>query len=297
MHCVTGSLRYFLAVFGSIILYGVAVFFLQSIPRSNVDIEMQVALPRFVQVVMAAGDRYLAANMAGFRVLVAVDEKMREENYEIQGKLQSDVAWLNPAHEDNYYIAAAILPWNGQLDAAQYVLSRAIDARPRDWAPIFYFAFDMYHFQHEPLGAAQWLLTAAERASDENDRIALQNAAAKWFEKGYQPAVAAQVVDGIANQSRHSGFRKYLHLRAERMRQLSRLEDYAEKYYVRIGRRISSLKELVDTGFLSEIPVDPLGIGFGVDANGKPVFVSEQVLTPSTTRATSADDSHAKSKK
>jgi hypothetical protein len=269
---------------------------LQNIPRANTNIEMQVALPRFVQVVMAAGDRYLAANMAGFRVLVAVDEKMREENYEIQGKLQSDVAWLNPAHEDNYYIAAAILPWNRQLDAAQYVLRRAIDARPRDWAPIFYFAFDLYHFQHEPLEAAQWLLKAAERASDENDQIALQNAAAKWFEKGYQPAMAAQVVDGIANQSRHSGFKKYLHLRAERMRQISRLEDSADKFHERFGRRISSLNELVDTGFLSQIPVDTLGLGFGVDVNGKPVFLSAQVLPPSTPRPSSANDSQIKQK-
>jgi hypothetical protein len=28
-------------------------------------------LPRFAQVLMAGGDRYLAANLAGFRVLVA----------------------------------------------------------------------------------------------------------------------------------------------------------------------------------------------------------------------------------
>jgi hypothetical protein len=40
------------------------------------------------------------------------------------GKLQRDIAWFNPAHEDNYYIAAAILPWNGQVDAAQYVCAR-----------------------------------------------------------------------------------------------------------------------------------------------------------------------------
>ncbi len=83
---------------------------LKSAPRQMVAIEMQVALPLFVQVFMVAGDRYLAANIAAIRALVVSTEKMKPEDYAILGKVQKDVSWLNPAHEDNYYIAFAILP-------------------------------------------------------------------------------------------------------------------------------------------------------------------------------------------
>jgi hypothetical protein len=45
-----------------------------------------------------------------FRALVVSTETMSAENYRILGIVQSDAAWLNPAQEDNYYIAAAFCP-------------------------------------------------------------------------------------------------------------------------------------------------------------------------------------------
>jgi tetratricopeptide (TPR) repeat protein len=141
-------------------LYALSIHALDRIRHTSVVEEMQVALPRFVQVGLAGGDRYLAANINGFRALVASTERMKADNFKIQGRVQQDVAWLNPAHEDNYYIAAAILPWNGEVDAAQDVLLRAINARPTDWQPIFYYAFNLYYFKHDPVSAAQWLQKA-----------------------------------------------------------------------------------------------------------------------------------------
>jgi hypothetical protein len=253
-----------------VIFYGLAVHGLASAPRATVVQEMQVALPRFIQVALAAGDRYLAANLAGFRVLVADTQYMRPENYQVQARLQSDIAWLNPGHEDNYYIASAILPWNGQLAAAQYVLRMAIDGRPTDWAPGFYYAFNLYHFDHDPAGAARWLIAAAERTSNVNDAMALQNVAARWFEKGYQPAVAATVVDAMAERSRSGGFKKYLHQRATRIRDLGKLQAAAESYRERFGKPLVRLDDLVGAGLIPALPVDPLGLGFAVDAEGRP---------------------------
>ena len=117
---------------------------LKSAPRQSVDLELQVALPLFVQVFMTAGDRYLAANLASIRALVVTTEKMRPEDYRILSKIQDDASWLNPAHEDNYYIATAILPWNGELDTAQTILARASKARPFDYQPAFYYAFPQF---------------------------------------------------------------------------------------------------------------------------------------------------------
>ena len=81
---------------------------LKSAPRQSVSVEMQVAMPLFVQVFMAMGDRHLAANIAAIRALVVAPEKMRPEEFRILAKVQEDVSWLNPAHEDNYYIAFAL---------------------------------------------------------------------------------------------------------------------------------------------------------------------------------------------
>jgi hypothetical protein len=198
----------------SVLVYGYAQHRLSALARPTAAPELLISLPRFAQVLMAGGDRYLAANLAGFRVLVADTGRMNAEDYAVQAKLQRDIAWFNPLHEDNYYIGAAILPWNGELDAAQYVLRRASDARTFDWYPLFHYGFLFYHFRKDPATGAQWLLKGVPRVTNQQDEWALQNLAAIWIEKGYQTANAATMVDAMAANSPPGAFRNYLQVRA-----------------------------------------------------------------------------------
>jgi hypothetical protein len=239
---------------------------------SPVAPELLVSLPRSAQVLMAAGDRNLAANLAGFRVLVADTQRMTPGDYAVQAKLQQDIAWLNPAHEDNYYIAAALLPWNGQLDAAQFVLREASDKRVFDYQPVFYYAFNYYHFLRDPATAAKLLLAAAGRPSDQGDQWALQNLAARWVERGYQTATAAGIVDAMAKDAPPGGFKKYLGMRAQRLRDLARLQELARVYRDRTGRDLRDLQELVGAGLIEAIPKDPIGFGYTLSATGEPML-------------------------
>lgn len=240
---------------------------------ANMTQEIQVRLPLFAQVGMAAGDRYLAANLAGFRALIVSTEAMRPENYRVLAQVQRDVAWLNPAHEDNYYIAAAILPWNGNdVDAAQEVLRRAMTARPYDWQPDFYYAFHLYHFKRDPASAAKVLQEAAAKASAENDRLVLLNLAARWYEKGYNPNVAIGVLKAMAESSQPGGFRTYLLKRAERLRGLAELQRAAEDYRTQRGVPIRSLDDLVAAGLIKAVPKDPFGRGYTVNDKGEPIL-------------------------
>ena len=186
-------------------------------PRLGTAAEFSVRLPVMAQVLMAMGDRQLAANLNGFRVLVADTARMGKEDYAIEAGLQRDISWLNPAHEDNYYIAAAILPWGGQLEATQYVLKRAGAARPFDWLPLFYLGFNHYHFYRNPVKGAEILLSAVPRVTDQQDQWALQNTAAFWIERGYRLGDAAGRVEAMANAAPPGGFRKYLKVRASRL--------------------------------------------------------------------------------
>lgn len=251
-----------------------AISGLTGLPRHATAPELLVTLPRFAQVAMAAGDRHLAANLAGFRVLVAATERMGKEDYAVQARLQEDIAWLNPAHEDNYYIAAAILPWNGYVDASQHVLKRAGEARPFDWTPLFYYAFNLYHFGRDPAQASRWLLIGSERAKEAQDQWALQNVAARWIEKGYETSNAANQVESMANSAPPGAFRKYLHVRAARLQELSRLQKLTDRYTMRYGTKLAQLEDLVAAGMIESIPRDPLGFGYDLDADGKPILRS-----------------------
>lgn len=258
------------------VFYGISVFHLNTMSKPSLAPELLVALPRFAQVALAGGDRHLAANLSGFRVLVASTQRMRPEDYAVQARLQQDIAWFNPGHEDNYYIAAAILPWSGHVDAAQEVLRRAGDKRNFDWQPLFYRGFGYYHFLKDPAVGAQLLLEGAQRATEQQDIWALQNLAARWIERGYDGRTAAGLVSAMAKNSPSGAFRNYLNARSERIRILEDLRDAAKIYRERTGRPLNSLGSLVDAGIIPALPIDPFAIGFTVGPDGVPAMKSER---------------------
>lgn len=241
-------------------------------PRNSPLVEMQTALPRFAQVAMAGGDRYLAANIATFRAQVASTEVMQAENFRIQGIVQRDAAWLNPAQEDNYYIAAAILPWSGEYEAAQEILARASAARPFDYQPAFYYAFDLLHFKHDSLAGARWLQIAAAHTNVENERFMLEQMAAQWVEHGNDPLLAARTVAAMAEHARPKAFKDYLLKRVQRLNALAALQAAAKAYQAKFSSAPKDLQSLVAAGLIVHIPEDPLGLGFALNAAGEPIF-------------------------
>lgn len=245
---------------------------LKSAPRQTVSVEMQVALPLFVQVFMAMGDRNLAANIAAIRALVVATDKMRPEEYAILGKVQKDVSWLNPAHEDNYYIAFAVLPNYGEVDAAQTILARASRVRFFDYQPSFFYAFNLFFIKRDVVAASAWLREAAEKLPDDNQRLTMQNMAARWIDKADDVDVAIRVVEALARQARRKDFRDYLETRVKRLHMLQELRTAAALFEERNGRRPVSVDELLSSGTLRKMPVDPFGFGFEVDARGQIVL-------------------------
>ncbi len=239
--------------------------------------EMQVALPRSVQVAMAGGDRYLAANIAAIRALWVDNSKMKPDEFGVLARVQEDVAWLNAAHEDNYYVAAAILPWSDQLDAAQRILQAATLARRFDYQPPFYYAFNQLHFRHDPIGASRMLREAAPYLVDPDEQLQMQNLAAIWLERAEDPGLAIRVVESLARQTTRRDFRKYLEMRVARLRDLQALQSASDTYRKQFGRELQSLDALVTAGLISTLPADPFGFGYELAGDGKVILRNSPV--------------------
>ncbi|MEI7428959.1 MAG: hypothetical protein WCL27_00780 [Betaproteobacteria bacterium] len=260
-----------LLVLGALLFVGASVDLRQQ-KRINASAEIQVALPLFVQVVMAGGDRFLAANFGAIRALITETAKMHPDEYKILGKVQVDASWLNPAHEDNYYVASAVLPWSGQVDATQTVLRRASLARPFDYQPAFFYAFNLVHFNGEAAQAAEWLRNAAAKLTDDDERLMLENYAARWLDKADDLGIAIAVVESMARQAKRKDFRNYLQQRAQRLRGLLLLRQAASVFQQKNGHPLKSFEQLVDAGLIARIPVDPFGVGYALDSGGIPIF-------------------------
>lgn len=245
---------------------------LKSLPRQTVNPELQISLPLFVQVFMAMGDRFLAADIASIRALVVDTQKMTPDQFAIMAKLQEDVSWLNPGHEDNYYTAAAILPWVGHVDAAQRILTRASKARRYDYQPAFYYGFNQLHFRGDAAGASAWLRESAEHLPEGNNRVQMQNLAAIWLDKTQDLDLAIRVVKAMAEQAKRRDFQKYLELRVERLRTLRTVRTAATTYRKQYGKPPAKLDDMVSAGILEAVPIDPFGFGYAFDTQGEIVL-------------------------
>ncbi|HMW57706.1 hypothetical protein [Accumulibacter sp.] len=245
---------------------------LEDVKRLRPGAEIEVVLPVFVQVALSGGDRHLAATWSTIRALVTETARMAPEEYRILALVQQDAAWLNPAHEDNYYVAAAILPWEGEVDPTQVILRRATLARPFDFQPPFYYAFNQVHFKGDALGASEWLRFAAGRLHDSEERLTLEDFAARWLDRTHDLDSAARVVDAMAGQARRKDFAAYLRQRSQRLRDLAALRRAATDYTARHQRPPGSLDDLVRSGLIAQIPKDPFGSGFAIDQAGVPVI-------------------------
>lgn len=255
------------AVFGFV----VSVAMSDRYPVRDSSLEMAVKLPRFVQVIMAGGDRYLAANIGAVRALVSDTNRLDPQGYEILAQVQDDVSWLNPAHEDNYYISTAILPWNGHVDVSQTILKRAAEARPFDFWPAFYYAFGLYHFKKDAVQAVEWLRLGADRAKDEQDSLLLSDLASRWLRRGADRKTAISMLSAMATTTRSGGFAAYLRKHVKRLENLMVIENAGVEYTKSHGAVPQRLETLFVGG---EIPVDPFGMVYAIDANGK-AYVKE----------------------
>src|SRR5690606_35583051 len=133
----------------------------------------------------------------------------------------------------------AILPWSGQVEAGQFVLLNAAQARNWDMWPAFYYAFNAMYFERDMDRAGHWAEVAAKRHP--RNAAALRSMAAAWYERGDDPRDAIDILQVMHDQSADENFRALLQARMQRLAGLAALRDAATEYRARNGRAAQSL--------------------------------------------------------
>lgn len=252
--------------------YGYTVKRLSQVPRPQAKDEINLAVPPVVQLVLAGGDAHLAANMATFRASVVSIEDLTDDSYAALSKVQVDASKLNPAQEDNYYLAQALLPWAGYLSPTMDVLGAASNGRSWDMLPLFFEGFNYFYFLHDYQKAGDAYYAAAQRVNGPL-KEALLNRSAKFYEKMDDPQLAINVIHAIANGVDNPELKQFLHARMKRLEVLMELRKSAVAYSKKYGKPITVLDDLVTGGIIKELPADPIGVGFTVDKAGVPALV------------------------
>lgn len=267
-----GSALLILAFTAAIAAYIFSTLHVKELPRPKAAEKINVAISPEVQIALAGGDRFLAANLAVFRATMVSVQDLDPADYQILAKVQDDASHLNPAQGDNYYIAQGVLPWIGEHATAMAILERATQARPTDFLPPYFLGFDYMYFDGKFEESGRYYLIAANRAGG-NNRDALLNHAARFMEKGEDPATAIQFIQSLINSTRNQGLQQFLKARIVRLERLVILREAAAKYRQQFKRPPDDLNDLVESGVMKALPGDPLGVGYRLDEHGVPQII------------------------
>lgn len=230
---------------------------------AQVTVFDRVVISAPVQVLLSAGDRFLAANLEAFRAVAttSVAPDAVEDNTVFAIRARRAIAQLNPCHEDNYYLGNALLTWGGAAAEGTDLLKRAMDCRTWDELPPFFYGFNQYYFLHNIPEARRALEIAAQRATDNAAafrKLSIMLAAGEYKDDGS----ALAYLQNERDQAKDPKLRQMLDKRVGRLSGLIQLRQAQKAYETRYGKPLTDPSSLLESGLLQAYPNDPMGIGY-----------------------------------
>lgn len=219
----------------------------------------QVVITAPVQTLLFGGDRYLAADIETIRAAALGSDTSDATAYRLRA--HRVVAELNPCHEDNYYLANALLTWGGSEREGNEVVEKAMACRSWDEMPPFIYGFNLYFFGRHSSEAAKALEIAASRATD--NAAAMRKLAIMINVESLNDDQMA--LDYLRQQRRTAKDPKLIAMldkRLIRLEGLVTLREGQRRYEQRFGKPLHDPRDLLSSGLLQQFPSDPLGLGY-----------------------------------
>lgn len=225
----------------------------------------RVVLAAPVQVLLAGGDRFLAADFETIRAMATANDDAAhvEASASFRIRAHRAVAQMNPCHEDNYYVANAILSWGGAPSEGVDVLRRATDCRFWDELPPFFYGFNEWFFNRDAETARKAFEVAAQRAADPQQAAAMRRIGIMMEAGEFRDERAALTfLQQERSKAGDDRLREMLDKRVARLEGLMALRDAHARYEEQTGLQLIDPRMLLTTGLLSSFPDDPLGLGY-----------------------------------
>ncbi|SDE66618.1 hypothetical protein [Desulfuromonas thiophila] len=222
----------------------------------------------------AADQRLTVAAFYSLRALIYYGDMIRQwragnrqtpEMENLFGFLESSVH-LDPYNMDTLYFLQAAFTWEvNRAEDVNRLLAYAMNFRYWDWLLPYYAGFNAGYFLQEPAAAATYM----ERAADLSGHPLLANLAARYLQQSGKAALALAFLDDMIGRDRARYLDSALMVRRQALQAMVRIEQAVEHYRGLFGHDPKTLERLVDAGLLAEVPADPYGGRFFLDATGR----------------------------
>jgi len=185
---------------------------------------------------------------------------------------------LDPYFLDPYYLGSINLAWEAnKIKEANLLLEKALRYRTWDWTIPFQLGFNYFFFLHENEKASEYLMEAARRPGGE--RGFAPTLAARLAYKGRQTENSVLFLEEMLRKTDDEKTRYIYELRLNALKKILYLEKASDVYKKKFHRYPKDLSELVAKKVIQEIPQDPYGGKFYIEADGTIKTTSDLKVT------------------
>jgi tetratricopeptide (TPR) repeat protein len=181
-------------------------------------------------------------------------------------KMLQNSVYLDPYNMDAYYFAQASFTWElGRVDEVNELLKIGLEKRDWDpWIP-FYLGFNYAYFLKDYEQAAGYMQRAAELSGNP----LFTTLAARYFYESSQTPFGLAFLETMIKSAKNPALKIHYELRRNALLAVMAIEEAQKKYLDRFGSKVENLQQLVASGVLDSLPVDPYGGSFYLDDHGK----------------------------
>ncbi|MBP1729507.1 MAG: hypothetical protein H6Q56_1880 [Deltaproteobacteria bacterium] len=244
-------------------------------------VEKLGTLPR-VEVLqfVAADQRQLFAASLVMKVMMYFGGLMDNEparyrippDYQTMSRMLHAAVKLDPYNMDAYYFAQALLVWDvGAYKVANDLLEYGMKYRSWDWYLPFFAGFNSAYFLKDYPSAAKHYQRAAELSGESM----FTTLAGRYLHKSGQTELAIAYLATMAKGARNEAIKKTYLIRLKALQAVRVIEVARDACLQNTGRLPANVAELAERGYLKNIPVDPYGGVFYMEADGKVTSTSE----------------------
>lgn len=267
-------------------LYLVLVFPLaEHLKNRPVQVKLGTLLDAEALKLVSGDQRYAIADLAIFKVLFyygtllekAPDRQLfySEPDYQGMFKVLRTALVLDPYNMDAYYFIQAAFAWESAYTVETNAwLEYGMKYRTWDFYLPFFAAFNYSYFLHDYKTAAHYM----QRAAQLSGSAKFARLSSRYFYEGGQTEFAIQYLKAMIKQSTDPNERKLFQMRHDAMVAFSILQDAVDRFRADVGQLPEKLGDLVEDGYLGQLPVDPYGGDFYLDNGGKVRSTSKLVF-------------------
>lgn len=229
---------------------------------------------------VSADHKELLGALLVMKVLTYFGGLMEHENakfklppdYPTMSRVIHGAVRLDPYNMDAYYFAQAMLVWDsGAYRIANELLVYGMKYRTWDWYLPFFAGFNSAYFLKEYDDAAKFYKKAAELSGEP----LFAGLAGRYMQKSGQTELAIAYLSAMARSAKNPSIIKSYKTRLEAFKGVRAIETARDSFVKRTGHNPTSPEDLVKSGDLVRIPVDPYGGRFYILADGSISTTSE----------------------